>query len=1107
MKEIILTSSVMILALIILRALFRSKVSRRLVYGMWLLVALRLLVPVQLGNFQFSILNQTEPVTEAITEVAKNPVAGPSREEVYHQVVTGYISSGQTVFIPEVQIKVEQQLSQGNQSVGEVYQQILEEHKGQDIVLPVVQEQLEADVSHSITAPTLGQIAVTIWIIGMVGMAVWFAGINVSFHRNLKRTAKAIAIPDCPTPVKVDDTLSSPCLFGIVKPTVYLTPGCADNNQIRRHVLTHELTHLHHGDHIWALVRCLCLCVYWFNPLVWVAAGLSKRDCELACDESVIKKLGEDERLAYGKTLVDMVANAFSPRHFLETATAMHETKEQLKERVNCIVKKPKVILAAAICLTLVVAVITGCAFAGNASGEKEMTIEEEIIEAYYDTQVEDSLKDQYTAADLSLRFRGAFSDAYVIFIDGIYLYQAERTSEIVGGIKFEYLETRKLQVYHQGAFYSLQEAYELGLLSANDLYDLKEIYEACGGSKLESRTIKGEVPTTRQPCNHTASPDREITIDEEIRQAYANWIPDANYTSDDLCVRYRGAFNDLYAVFIDGPFGYTTAIRNETIAGVSFDFPDGQILYAYHQGNFYRLAEAYALGLLTETELLTLKKSCAQADHFSQGTIPTDRVTCTHTVIQPDPEFTYSISEASYYPANYHDPVTDGVYVIRSVKELLDFTGLDASKLDPKHNDSFFAENSLIIAAGGDCDTYTVLVENAVMLDDSALHVAFASYVTEVVHSITVPYSTVLEVNRVLEDFQLQYTWQHHVIASEEYNALSPATGPQVSTPAAAPAIPVISELCPKPELRRETLVSTAMNKKFFWQDSLGNISNVQITVPAIVPFCDGAIAINESIRKTCQALIDPLWYAYAENYTPYTLALSYDTYLHDDILTVSVTTEHANDMTQTYIWMLNSSTGKPVTTADLAKQYLGESYPVFLQHRTHDLIEYYKANPWGNADDQAALLKALTYDTFAMHSNTLYLNNDGTLMLTFHVEETDQTFTLPYADMDIYGFEGTNEDAYHWLFHLQTDGAGADTHATLLKMSFFYDPNEFVRMLAKEEESNVSHVASMINYALYPQEEIDSYRALCESIRDLSSNKQHSETAQTLLDAIKPL
>jgi hypothetical protein len=97
-----------------------------------------------------------------------------------------------------------------------------------------------------------------------------------------------------------------------------------------------------------------------------VAAFVSKRDCELACDEAVLQQLGESERLNYGKTLVDMVATNPTAANLLETATAMHETKKALKERVNHIVKKKKHLLISALCLILVLSIVTGCSFAGK---------------------------------------------------------------------------------------------------------------------------------------------------------------------------------------------------------------------------------------------------------------------------------------------------------------------------------------------------------------------------------------------------------------------------------------------------------------------------------------------------------------------------------------------------------------------------------------------------------------------------------------------------------------------------------------------------------------------------------------------------------------------
>ena len=107
MKEILITSSVLILAVVGLRLLFQKKVSRRLIYCAWLLVALRLLVPVQFGNVNFSILTPAQPVTDAIGQVAQTPVAGPSREEVYNNALQDYIAQERPIFVPEVQEQVD----------------------------------------------------------------------------------------------------------------------------------------------------------------------------------------------------------------------------------------------------------------------------------------------------------------------------------------------------------------------------------------------------------------------------------------------------------------------------------------------------------------------------------------------------------------------------------------------------------------------------------------------------------------------------------------------------------------------------------------------------------------------------------------------------------------------------------------------------------------------------------------------------------------------------------------------------------------------------------------------------------------------------------------
>ncbi len=372
MKEILITSSVLIAALLLLRLVFAKKVSRRILYGAWLLVALRLLIPVQIGQLDFSVLTAAKDVTHTIEQVATQPIAGPSRQEVYKDIVLDYLEKDQTVFSPEVQEQIREETAQGTATKEEIADKIQQNYAQQEIFVPEVQQQIQQQVAETVTAPTLGQIATAIWLTGAAVMAVWFAVVNLRHSRSLQKEAQLLEC-DSPIPVYVSAQAESPCLMGLVRPVIYLTTHCAGNDSMRRHVLTHELTHYRHGDHVWALVRCLCLCLYWFHPLVWVAAFVSRRDCELACDEGALKHLGEDERIAYGKTLVAVVSHATTPSDLLQTATAMAETKRQLKERVSFIVKKPRISLIAVICMVLICVIIAGCVAAGPTSTQRTL--------------------------------------------------------------------------------------------------------------------------------------------------------------------------------------------------------------------------------------------------------------------------------------------------------------------------------------------------------------------------------------------------------------------------------------------------------------------------------------------------------------------------------------------------------------------------------------------------------------------------------------------------------------------------------------------------------------------------------------------------------------
>lgn len=330
MTEILVTSSVLIVVIALLRLALRGKISQRVQYALWLLVAVRLLVPVSFVSSPVSVMNAVEPVTETI-----------------------YIN------------RTEQQFPAGTGQIQNVTGGNATPQTGK--VTTPSRPQTGETVQIQPTEPgvELGTVLRWVWLAGAVVVGCWFLLSNLVFRRRLVCSARPLAGADCPLPVYVSAGAPSPCLSGLVRPGIYLTPDCPTEGPGLKHILAHELTHRRQGDQFWALVRCLCLALYWFNPLVWLAAALSRRDCELSCDEGAIKLLGEGERTAYGRTLLSLVTTGSNPAELLRTATTMSSGARGLRERIALIAKKPQRAAGVLVIALVIVAVAVGCTFTG----------------------------------------------------------------------------------------------------------------------------------------------------------------------------------------------------------------------------------------------------------------------------------------------------------------------------------------------------------------------------------------------------------------------------------------------------------------------------------------------------------------------------------------------------------------------------------------------------------------------------------------------------------------------------------------------------------------------------------------------------------------------
>lgn len=330
MVEWIFSSSVLLAVLIAVRYLFRGKISCRLQYALWLLAALRLLIPGAVWESRASVLNilpavsgtyeAVEVTTPADTDLPVS-VNTPAREQMLPIEA-----------LPESELALQQQ------------------------VRP------ETQAERAISWDTVLR---TVWICGMTCTGFWLILGNAVFAVRLKRRAVPVDIPDCPLPVCRASGLTSPCIFGLIRPQIYVTPEVLEEAGSLHHILTHELVHWHHGDCWWSYVRGLCLVLHWYNPLVWWAASLCKRDCELACDESTIQKLGEDQRQVYALTLIAAMAGKPGAGQLLCGATTMNGGKRGRKERIRMMAKKRRTIWIAAIAAVLIAAVAVGCTFSG----------------------------------------------------------------------------------------------------------------------------------------------------------------------------------------------------------------------------------------------------------------------------------------------------------------------------------------------------------------------------------------------------------------------------------------------------------------------------------------------------------------------------------------------------------------------------------------------------------------------------------------------------------------------------------------------------------------------------------------------------------------------
>ncbi|MGD1031328.1 MAG: M56 family metallopeptidase [Opitutaceae bacterium] len=320
----------LVLVFLALRPLLRGRVSARVLFWVWVAVAIRLLIPfaVPINWSPFNL------VRFAKSEAAAGKIRIPPTEPMRHAVKVPASTPPTPVAFAEIRPGRLARLS------------------------PV-------------------QWAASAWILGAALLLICRIRAHRRFVRRLSQlhspadSAQEVLLAEAAAElgvhgirVIVTDAVGAPALHGLFRPMLLFPPGLLDKLGPCefRMIVAHELGHCQRRDlQAQAVIRSAQI-LHWFNPLIWVAARTARHDCELACDEHVVRSLSPAEPQVYGAALLKIAGIARAPQ--VPLGLGIVETKQQIKRRIQMIIaKRPSsfsravfgcavLVLVATLCLT-----------------------------------------------------------------------------------------------------------------------------------------------------------------------------------------------------------------------------------------------------------------------------------------------------------------------------------------------------------------------------------------------------------------------------------------------------------------------------------------------------------------------------------------------------------------------------------------------------------------------------------------------------------------------------------------------------------------------------------------------------------------------------------
>ena len=274
---------------------------------------------------------------------------------------------------------------------------------------------------------SLWEAAMAVWLVGFL---LSLGRKAISYFR-FRREVEKCSIPAGEMERKILDTLSggrkpalfrctaihTPMLLGIIRP-VLLLPVQIDEDQTLAWIFRHELTHFRRQDILYKWFAAVVLAIHWFNPLtIWMGRELAMR-CEGSCDEQVVKGLGQEERKTYGKTLIALAGQEISRE--VPLTTGMSLGKKQLKNRLLGILNQRRNAAVALVLTLLLMIALCGCGVI-LGPGETSLSTDTLFGESILPEEWEDLTDEDYTAYLQQAYGLSDLLDHRVFYQDGVF--------------------------------------------------------------------------------------------------------------------------------------------------------------------------------------------------------------------------------------------------------------------------------------------------------------------------------------------------------------------------------------------------------------------------------------------------------------------------------------------------------------------------------------------------------------------------------------------------------------------------------------------------------------------------------------------------------------